>query len=112
MATPAMYDTPARLQPRTVSSLARSARRAGGREMTSRLLGVLGVVGLIAAVAGLLTWTPGPADRGHAASAAAGRTAWGDPDLQGIWTDPYQTPLQRPPQFAGKEIFTDEERAA
>jgi hypothetical protein len=79
--------------------------------MTSRLLGVLGVVGLIAAVAGLLTWTPGPADRGHAASAAAGRTAWGDPDLQGIWTDPYQTPLQRPPQFAGKEIFTDEERA-
>jgi hypothetical protein len=37
-------------------------------------------------------------------------TAWGDPDLQGIWTDPYQTPLQRPSQFANKEFFTDEER--
>ena len=36
---------------------------------------------------------------------------WGDPDLQGIWTDPYQTPLQRPTQFANKEFFTDEERA-
>jgi len=32
--------------------------------------------------------------------------------LQGIWTDPYQTPLQRPTQFALKDVFTDEERAA
>jgi hypothetical protein len=40
------------------------------------------------------------------------KTAWGEPDLQGIWTDPYQTPLQRPPQYAGKEFFTDEEVAA
>ena len=39
-------------------------------------------------------------------------TAWGEPDLQGIWTDPYQTPLQRPPQYADQELFTDEERAA
>src|SRR5262252_4551766 len=40
------------------------------------------------------------------------KTAWGEPDLQGIWTDEYQTPLQRPAKFAGKESFTDEERAA
>ena len=59
------------------------------------------VVGLVAAVAGLLRQAPASAD---------GRTAWGDPDLQGIWTDPYQTPLQRPTQFANKEFFTDEER--
>jgi hypothetical protein len=80
--------------------------------MTSRLLGVLGVVGLIAAVAGVLTLTRVPTGDGNAAPAAAGQTAWGDPDLQGIWTDPYQTPLQRPPQFAGKETFTNEEREA
>ena len=79
--------------------------------MISRLLDVVGVVALIAGVAGLLTLTRAP-DNGGTATAAAGRTAWGDPDLQGIWTDPYQTPLQRPPQFAGKEVFTDEERAA
>ena len=24
------------------------------------------------------------------------KTPWGEPDLQGIWTDEYQTPLQRP----------------
>ncbi len=40
------------------------------------------------------------------------KTPWGEPDLQGIWTDEYQTPLQRPAKYAGKEFFTDEERAA
>src|SRR2546421_4106402 len=40
------------------------------------------------------------------------KTPWGEPDLQGIWTDEYQTPLQRPATYAGKEFFTDEERAA
>ena len=39
-------------------------------------------------------------------------TPWGEPDLQGIWTYEYEIPLQRPPQYAGKEVFTDEERAA
>ena len=39
------------------------------------------------------------------------RTPWGEPDLQGIWTDTTETPLERPAQFAGKEFFTDEERA-
>jgi hypothetical protein len=40
------------------------------------------------------------------------KTPWGAPDLQGIWTDPYETPLQRPAQFAGKEQLTKEEIAA
>lgn len=38
-------------------------------------------------------------------------TPWGEPDLQGIWTDAYQTPLERPARFAGREILTEEERA-
>src|SRR5437868_15287894 len=45
-------------------------------------------------------------------SGASLKTPWGEPDLQGIWTDPYQTPLERPAQFAGKAVFTDDERAA
>jgi len=39
------------------------------------------------------------------------KTPWGEPDLQGIWTDEYQTPLQRPAKYAGREFFTAEERA-
>ncbi len=39
-------------------------------------------------------------------------TAWGDPNLQGIWTDVYETPLQRPAKYAGREFLTKEEVAA
>jgi hypothetical protein len=38
-------------------------------------------------------------------------TPWGDPDLQGIWTDETSTPLQRAPRFANQEFFTEEQRA-
>jgi hypothetical protein len=38
------------------------------------------------------------------------KTSWGEPDLQGIWTDEFQTPLQRPPKYADREFFTEEER--
>ena len=38
-------------------------------------------------------------------------TPWGDPDLQGIWTDETDTPLQRSPKFANQEFFTEAQRA-
>ena len=41
---------------------------------------------------------------------AALTTAWGEPDLQGIWTDETDTPLQRPARFADQEFFTDAQR--
>ena len=43
---------------------------------------------------------------------AAVTTPWGEPDLQGIWTDEFDTPLQRPPRFAGQEYFTPAQREA
>jgi hypothetical protein len=42
---------------------------------------------------------------------AALKTPWGEPDLQGIWTDETNTPLQRPARFANQEFFTEEQRA-
>jgi hypothetical protein len=45
-----------------------------------------------------------------AAKGPAPKTAWGEPDLQGIWRDEYQTPLTRPTQYKDKEVLTDEER--
>jgi len=39
------------------------------------------------------------------------RTPDGHPDLQGIWDFRSATPLQRPPQFAGREFMTAEEAA-
>jgi hypothetical protein len=39
------------------------------------------------------------------------KTPWGEPDLQGIWTDESDTPLQRSPRFVNQEFFTAEQRA-
>jgi hypothetical protein len=39
------------------------------------------------------------------------KTAWGDPDLQGIFTNATITPLERPTEFDGKEFLTDKEVA-
>jgi hypothetical protein len=39
------------------------------------------------------------------------RTAWGEPDLQGIWDFATITPLERPKELAGKEVLTEEEAA-
>ena len=77
--------------------------------MRNRIIGVIGVVVIVLVVAGLLRMTGMSVDSQTAGPSP--KTSWGEPDLQGIWTDPYQTPLQRPAKFANKEFFTDEERA-
>jgi len=46
-----------------------------------------------------------------AATGQALKTPWGEPDLQGIWTDETDTPLQRPIQYANQEFFTEAQRA-
>jgi hypothetical protein len=45
-----------------------------------------------------------------AAPTPAPKTAWGEPDLQGIWTDESDTPLQRPAKWADQEFFTEAQR--
>ena len=45
------------------------------------------------------TWTPP-------------RTPWGDPDFQGIWTYATMTPLERPREFADKDVLSADEAAA
>jgi len=45
-----------------------------------------------------------------AVSGTALKTPWGEPDLQGIWTDEFDTPFQRPPKYANQEFFTAAQR--
>jgi hypothetical protein len=45
------------------------------------------------------------------APAPALTTPWGEPDLQGIWMDETDTPLQRPAKYATQEFFTEAQRA-
>ena len=44
-----------------------------------------------------------------AAKSSEFRTAWGDPDLQGVWNDATSTPLQRPTGVADKTVLNDSE---
>ena len=47
-----------------------------------------------------------------AQAATGARTPWGDPDLEGVWTNATITPLERPRELAAKEFFTADEAAA
>src|SRR5260221_647406 len=79
--------------------------------MSKRLLEFIAAAVVVLAVIGLLklasvtSRTPAPT----ASRAATLKTGWGEPDLQGIWTDEYDTALQRAPRYAGREFLTDTE---
>ena len=75
-----------------------------GQSRLSRV-GVLAVLLAIMALAsGLAAQSP--------ASWTAPRTAWGDPDLQGVWqTANTGTPMQRPTELGDRELLTSEEIA-
>jgi hypothetical protein len=72
-------------------------------------------ISVLSAVIAVVMLAPGPA-AGQAAAAAnkstSSRTPWGDPDLQGIWSNTTTTRLERPAELAGKQTLTDEERQA
>src|SRR3989441_9632490 len=44
-------------------------------------------------------------------TAPALKTAWGEPDLQGIWSRDVDLPLQQPTKYGDREFLTDAERA-
>ena len=78
------------------------------RFLSSTTVVAVAAVAASAAIVVSVTWssaqTPAP-------SAQALKTAWGEPDLQGIWTDENETPFQRPPKYANQEFFTEAQRA-
>jgi len=81
--------------------------------MTSkRALGFMSAAAALVVVVGLLTVTAVPVAAQSASTTLPNlRTAWGDPDLQGIWNQVFNTPLERPARYANREFFTDQERA-
>ena len=77
-----------------------------------RVLSVMSAAAVLVVVVGLLKVTAVPVAAQSASTASSNlRTSWGDPDLQGIWNQVFNTPLERPAKYANREFFTDEERA-
>src|SRR5213592_4875742 len=58
---------------------------------------------------------PSRSARSAAAAAAPSRapakTPWGEPDIQGLWSNKTITPLERPRELGNKEFYTDAEYA-
>jgi hypothetical protein len=85
--------------------------------MNTRLFSLVGVLTVVAVMslepmiaAGQ---TPAsPSNRTPSKPRPLPRTSDGRPDLQGIWDFRTITPLERPTQFAGKEVLTPEEAIA
>ena len=84
------------------------------REMHTRRIGFMGAAVIVAVAVGLFTL----AQAGVTGQTATGtqadssiRTPWGEPDLQGIWTDEFDTPFERPERFGDREFMTAEEQA-
>jgi hypothetical protein len=81
-----------------------------GRVVTLSIIACAALVGLPQASARLAAQTTPPASAGKAEAAWTPlKTAWGHPDLQGIWDSTTGTPLERPADLAGKEFLTDAE---
>jgi hypothetical protein len=85
--------------------------------MSNRFSGVMVTVAIFAAASAAIlasvTRTSAQALTGSGAATKAPPliTPWGEPDLQGIWTDEGETPLQRPAKYANQEFFTEAQRA-
>jgi hypothetical protein len=80
--------------------------------MRKRLSGsVIGLAAVAAAAATISVAVERTSGQTKAGSAAVLKTPWGEPDLQGIWTDETDTPLQRLAKYADQEFFTAEQRA-
>jgi hypothetical protein len=75
--------------------------------MKNRFLLPLRTLTVVAGVA-LLVQMPAAGQTGY----KVGRTAWGDPDLEGVYTFATLTPFQRPAAQAGKAVLTEEEQKA
>ena len=85
--------------------------------MSKKLWTVIAAAAVIVAMTVIMKLPPpaalANADPPAGAAAHAGpapKTTWGEPDLQGIWTSKYQTPLERPARYANKLTLTEEER--
>ena len=83
------------------------------RQISSSMRGVLAT----SVAAAILAAMPAAAQTKAVAPAAksAPRTAWGTPDLQGVWSGATVTPLERPagqPEFLTPEVVASIEKAA
>src|SRR5579859_1600279 len=83
------------------------------REMLpgSMIMVVIAAAGFVVAASTTQTAAQAPLASAAGPATAMLKTPWGEPDLQGIWTDETDTLLQRSAKYADQEFFTDAQRS-
>jgi hypothetical protein len=83
-----------------------------GRFSGSITTGAVVVAGVGAVISACIMPACAQAPEASAIAAASTlKTPWGEPDLQGIWTDEFDTPLQRSAKYENQEFLSQEQRA-
>jgi hypothetical protein len=77
------------------------------RMLSCVCMAMLGGLSMFAQTAATATKAPA-----KTAANKSWRTPWGDPDLQGEWSNATTTALERPAKFNGREFLTKEEKQA
>jgi hypothetical protein len=75
----------------------------------SHLLAIAVSAAILIAVGLTSTKVIGQTASNTPSAAAALKTPWGAPDLQGTWSNTTVVPFQRPAQFGNREFMTDAE---
>jgi len=95
--------------------IARRAQQGEETTMLDRFSGSIITIAVAVAAAGTISSAPIAQTQAQSPAAFAPvpalKTPWGEPDLQGIWMEETDTPLERPVRYADKEFFTAAERA-
>src|SRR3979490_744341 len=76
----------------------------GDRFSTSMVTVAIAAAAVSTAISVLATRTSAQAP---AVFNTALKTSWGEPDLEGIWTEEFDTPLQRPARYGSQEFLTE-----
>src|SRR5437870_13288302 len=74
------------------------------------LRGCMAVMILLVLLSGVAR-AQAPKTAGTAKKWTPPHTPWGDPDLQGIWSNATITPIERPKELGEKEFLTDDQAA-
>src|SRR5262245_10396595 len=83
-------------------------------QVRNRMRGIKTIAAVFSVAAGVALLNPLSLAAQRESSGKTGqasKTAWGHPDLQGIWDFSTNTPLQRPPELKDKAELTDAELA-